>query len=97
MRSLIAGLACLAMLLLPLAGENTCQANGRGHFAPIHQHGAYVPQAGHVYLVPVPASGGYAVPSAKRTYAYGWFGVKPRRHKSVHHGYYNHRTDWSCR
>jgi hypothetical protein len=29
-------------------------------------------------------------------YAYGWFGVQPRRHGSRHFGYYNNYTQWSA-
>ena len=30
-------------------------------------------------------------------YAYGWFGVQPRRHWSRHFGYYREYTEWSAR
>lgn len=45
--------------------------------------------SGQVYLLPypVPAARGVSLPAP--TYAYGWFGVVPRCHKSYHHGYYN--------
>ena len=38
---------------------------------------------------------GYGVQT--RTYAYGWFGVPPRRHWSRHFGYYRNYTEWSAR
>ena len=34
---------------------------------------------------------------ARHTYAYGYFGAKPRRHWSKHHGYYRNFTQWSAR
>ena len=62
--------------------------------ASAHEHG-YPPSAytmhnsGQVYLLPypVPAAQGVSLPAT--TYAYGWFGVVPRCHKSHHYGYYN--------
>jgi hypothetical protein len=30
-------------------------------------------------------------------YAYGWFGVQPRRHWSRHFGYYRTYTEWSAK
>jgi hypothetical protein len=62
--------------------------------ASAHEHG-YLPPAytmhnsGQVYLLPypVPAAQGMSLPAT--TYAYGWFGVVPRCHKSCHYGYYN--------
>ena len=47
--------------------------------------------------MPYPSHGGYAAPRPKSAYAYGWFGVTPRRHKGVHHGYYNNYKQWSYR
>jgi len=40
---------------------------------------------------------GYARPVQTQTYAYGWFGVQPRRHWSKHYGYYGNFTQWSAR
>jgi len=30
-------------------------------------------------------------------YAYGWFGVKRRRHRTISHGYYGNYTQWTFR
>jgi hypothetical protein len=40
------------------------------------------------YLILRQAGGGVARPTVGQPYAYGWFGVAPRRHTIVHHGYY---------
>ena len=40
------------------------------------------------YLILRQAGGGVAQPTVGHPYAYGWFGVAPRRHTIVHHGYY---------
>lgn len=40
---------------------------------------------------------GYAQPVQSSMYSYGWFGVKPRRHWSKHHGFYRSYTEWSAR
>ena len=87
----------IALFVIAFAGVSACDARPRcahHHVGPRH---AYPSHAGHVYLVPAPMHSGYASPAAKPAYAYGWFGVKPRRHKGVHHGYYNNYTQWSYR
>ncbi len=66
-----------------------CHGHSASHSGPHH--------AGHVYVIPQPVHGGYLTPSPKPSFAYGWFGVKPRRHKGVHYGYYNNYTQWSNR
>jgi hypothetical protein len=40
---------------------------------------------------------GYEIPVQTQAYSYGWFGAAPRRHWSLHHGYYGHYTEWSAR
>jgi hypothetical protein len=40
------------------------------------------------YLILRQAGGGISRPTVGHPYAYGWFGVAPRRHTIVHHGYY---------
>jgi hypothetical protein len=40
------------------------------------------------YLILRQANGGVAQPTVGQPYAYGWFGVAPRRHTIVHRGYY---------
>jgi hypothetical protein len=49
-----------------------------------HWHHAPAP----AYLILRQAGGGVAQPTVGHPYAYGWFGVAPRRHTVVHHGYY---------
>lgn len=49
-----------------------------------HLHHAPAP----AYLILRQAGGGVAQPTVGRPYAYGWFGVAPRRHTIVHRGYY---------
>jgi hypothetical protein len=49
-----------------------------------HWHHAPAPP----YLILRQASSGVAQPTAGHPYAYGWFGVAPRRHTIVHRGYY---------
>ena len=87
----------VAAIIIALLLVNVAQARQR---CLSHSHGAYMEHpshAGHVYLVPTPAHGGYATPVAKPAYAYGWFGVRPRCHKGVHHGHYHNYTQWSYR
>jgi hypothetical protein len=38
---------------------------------------------------------GRAIPVARHTYAYGWFGAAPRRHAARHHGYRRQYIQWS--
>lgn len=38
-------------------------------------------------------SDGYTVNT--NTYAYGWFGVSSRRHRSQHSGFYNNYRQWT--
>ena len=102
MRSLFTSLVCVAALLTIASYGNACLARGRCQLPtfPTDGHAAHhgpVSHGGQVYLVPTPAYGGYVTPAPKAAYAYGWFGAKRRRHKNVHYGYYNHRTDWSHR
>ncbi|HJN12208.1 MAG: hypothetical protein QGH33_19995 [Pirellulaceae bacterium] len=40
---------------------------------------------------------GYETTVHRQTYAYGWFGVAPRRHWSRHTGYYGNYWQWSAR
>jgi hypothetical protein len=40
------------------------------------------------YLILRQTSGGVATPTIGQPYAYGWFGVSPRRHTITHRGYY---------
>jgi hypothetical protein len=40
------------------------------------------------YLILRQATGGVAQPTVGQPYAYGWFGVAPRRHTITHRGYY---------
>jgi hypothetical protein len=54
---------------------------------PLRLHHAYAPP----YLIVRQASGGSARPTVGHPYAYGWFGVAPRRHTIAHHGYYGGR------
>lgn len=51
---------------------------------PLRLHHAHTPP----YLILRQAGGGVARPTVGHPYAYGWFGVAPRRHTIVHHGYY---------
>jgi hypothetical protein len=50
---------------------------------PSRHHGHAPP-----YLILRQAGGGASHPTVGHPYAYGWFGVAPRRHTIVHHGYY---------
>ena len=43
------------------------------------------------YLILRQVSGGVAQPTVGHPYAYGWFGVAPRRHTIVHYGYHGGR------
>jgi hypothetical protein len=56
-------------------------------------------QAPYVILGPpsAHAAGNYGIRVTAPTYAYGWFGVQPRRHWSRHFGYYRNYTQWSGR
>jgi hypothetical protein len=57
----------------------------RGPSAPTRHHPTYGYHPGRpVYL-------------ETRAYAYGWFGVKPRRHYSRHTGYFGNYREWSAR
>jgi hypothetical protein len=50
------------------------------------------------YLILPPASGvGYLVPSGAPRYAYGWFGVPPRKTATRHFGYYRNYTQWKVK
>ncbi len=40
---------------------------------------------------------GYGFGVESRSYSYGWFGVRPRRHWTRHFGYYQNYTEWSAR
>ena len=51
---------------------------------PLQLHHAPAPP----YLILRQAGGGFAQPTVGYPYAYGWFGVAPRRHTIVHRGYY---------
>jgi hypothetical protein len=46
------------------------------------------------YLILTPMNYGYGQPVTGSTYAYGWFGVAPRRHFTFHWDYYNNRWMW---
>jgi hypothetical protein len=52
-------------------------------------HGAQPP-----YLILRQSPGGYAQPTVGHPYAYGWFGVAPRRHTITHTGYYGSHWLW---
>jgi hypothetical protein len=54
------------------------------HHVPQHYHGVVPPRA-------------YGATVDRPTYAYGWFGVAPRKHWSRHTGYYRNYTQWSAR
>lgn len=70
-------------------------AQRHGPSASAHAY-LYAPQqTGHVYAFPYPVGGGYGMGAPKPAYAYGWFGVAPRRHKCVQYGYYWNYTQWS--
>ena len=86
----------LAILYVTMTANTACHARTPCHVST-SPHAYQAPHAGHVYLVPAPMHGGFATPAAKPAYAYGWFGVKTRSHKSVHHGYYHNYTQWSHR
>jgi hypothetical protein len=60
-----------------------------GH-EPAYPPAAYtMHSSGHVYILPHPVPAAHGVAAPAPTYAYGWFGVVPRCHKSWHYGYYN--------
>ena len=49
----------------------------------------------HPHAIDPYGGNGYAVQTS--SYAYGWFGVAPRRHYSRHFGYHNFYTEWTGR
>jgi hypothetical protein len=46
------------------------------------------------YLILRQTNGGYAQPTVGHPYAYGWFGVAPRRQTITHTGYYGSHWLW---
>jgi len=54
-------------------------------------------RTGHGQPAPPIGNGPVIYPVKTRTYAYGWFGVQPRRHWSRHFGYYRNYTQWTRR
>jgi hypothetical protein len=53
---------------------------------------AVIPQASVAHAKPATGQVLEAQP-----YAYGWFGVQPRRHWTRHFGYYRNYTEWSAK
>jgi hypothetical protein len=66
------------------------------HHAPT-THAPIVAPTGPPYLLLQQSVGGTAVPVTGRPYAYGWFGVAPRRHTITHRGYYGSHWLWPGR
>jgi hypothetical protein len=81
---------CVSLLLVLFhvanAGEKIAPRHGLSP-APVHLGNTiYAPTP--QYLILGQATGGIATPTIGQPYAYGWFGVSPRRHTISHRGYY---------
>lgn len=90
MRTLLL-VSLIALLLLPPPVGSAEDFHG----FPTGGHAQMLP--GHIYVFPHATHGAHVQPAPTTTYSYGWFGVRRRRHKRVHHGYYNNRLQWSHR
>ncbi len=76
-------------LALAALAQSYFAALGVAH-EPAYPPAAYMmPTSGQVYIMPYPVPAAQGIGAPAPTYAYGWFGVVPRCHKSHHYGYYN--------
>lgn len=86
------GLWCSGMLvvLLHAANAKEMKVQPQRHSIPPPHSGRVVYDVSPTpqYLVLRQTTGGVTQPTVGRPYAYGWFGVGPRRHTITHRGYY---------
>jgi hypothetical protein len=81
----------LILLQVASAGEKSVHPQGHGP-APLNPgRGLYTAAPVPQYLILGQTTGGVATPTLGHSYAYGWFGVSPRRHTITHRGYYGGR------
>jgi hypothetical protein len=80
----------MLLVLLQAANAEEMKVHPQPHSLPsahsgrVHYDASPTPQ----YLILRQSTGGVAQPTVGHPYAYGWFGVAPRRHTITHHGYY---------
>jgi hypothetical protein len=87
----------LIAALLTLAAAAGCAEPAHAQATPYIILQTPTPRTSHGPQPPRINSAGIAYPVAPPTYAYGWFGVQPRRHWSRHFGYYRNYTQWTRR
>lgn len=84
----------LAALLCAISAAGAASAHG---FCPLPRCAPQSAGPQPVYVIRYVHGGGYPVCAPATGYAYGWFGVPRRRHRSTHYGHYNNFTQHSHR